>query len=44
MKYLIIDGDINMPDDYSKHVEKRIKEIRERMMKSKLHYTRKSKY
>ena len=33
-----------MPDDYSKHLEKRIKEMRERMVKSKLHSTKKIKY
>ncbi len=33
-----------MPDDYSKHLEKRIKEMRERMAKSKLHATKKGKY
>lgn len=33
-----------MPEDgYSKHLEKRIKEIRERMAKSKLHRTKKGK-
>ncbi len=33
-----------MPDDYSKHLEKRIKEMHERMAKSKLHNTKKRKY
>ena len=33
-----------MQDTYSKHVEKRIKELRERMAKSKLHSTKKRKY
>jgi len=33
-----------MSDTYSKHLEKRIKEIRERMAKSKLHSTKKHKY
>ena len=33
-----------MPDDYSKHLEKRIKEMRERMAKSKLYSTKKRKY
>jgi hypothetical protein len=33
-----------MSDEFSKHVEKRIREIRERMIKSKLHYTRKNRY
>jgi len=33
-----------MPDDYSKHLEKRIKEMRERMAKSKLHGTKRGKY
>ena len=33
-----------MPDDYSKHLEKRIKEMRERMVKSKLHGTKRGKY
>jgi len=32
-----------MPDAYSKHLEKRIKEIRERMVKSKLDGARKRK-
>lgn len=31
-------------DDYAKHIEKRIKEIRERMKKSKLHSTKKGKF
>ena len=31
-----------MSEDYSKHLEKRIKEMRERMAKSKLHGTKKS--
>ena len=33
-----------MPDAYARHVEKRIKELRERMFKSKLHSTKKRKY
>ena len=33
-----------MPDDYSKHLEKRIKEMHDRMAKSKLHSTKKRKY
>lgn len=33
-----------MSDDYSKHLEKRIKEMHERMAKSKLHGTKKRKY
>jgi hypothetical protein len=33
-----------MPDDYSKHLEKRIKEMREGMVKSKLKGTKKRKY
>ena len=33
-----------MSDIYSKHVEKRIKELHERMSKSKLHTTKKCKY
>jgi len=33
-----------MSDTYSKHVEKRIKELHERMVKSKLHSTKKHKY
>ena len=33
-----------MPDDYSKHLEKRKKEMRERMVKSKLDRARKRKY
>jgi hypothetical protein len=32
-----------MPDDYSKHLEKRIKEMRERMAKSKLHRSKRGK-
>jgi len=32
-----------MPDDFSKHLEKRIKEIRERMVKSKLDRAKKRK-
>ena len=32
-----------MPDDYSKHLEKRIKEMRERMVKSKLDRAKKRK-
>jgi hypothetical protein len=31
-------------DGYSKHLEKRIKEIQERMAKSKLHSYKKGKY
>ncbi len=44
MMSLIFYGDENMADEYSKHVEKRIKEIRERMIKSNLHSTRKNRY
>jgi len=33
-----------MPDDYSKHLEKRIKEMRERMVKSKLDGAKQRKY
>jgi hypothetical protein len=33
-----------MQDAYSKHVEKRIKELHERMAKSKLHTAKKRKY
>ena len=33
-----------MPDDYSKHLEKRIKEMRERMIKSKLDGARQRKH
>ena len=33
-----------MPEDYSKHLEKRIKEMRERMVKSKLHSAKGRKY
>jgi len=33
-----------MSEDYSKHLEKRIKEMRERMAKSKLKGTKKRKY
>ena len=33
-----------MPDDYSKHLEKRIKEMRERMAKSKLDRAKRGKY
>jgi len=33
-----------MPEDYSKHLEKRIKEMRERMVKSKLHSAKRRKY
>lgn len=33
-----------MSDIYSRHVEKRIKELHERMAKSKLHTTKKRKY
>ena len=32
-----------MPDDYSKHLEKRIREMRERMAKSKLHRSKRGK-
>jgi hypothetical protein len=32
-----------MPDDYSKHLEKIIKEMRERMAKSKLHRSKRGK-
>ena len=32
-----------MPDDFSKHLEKRIKEMRERMVNSKLDMARKRK-
>ena len=32
-----------MPDDYSKHLEKKIKEMRERMAKSKLHRSKRGK-
>jgi hypothetical protein len=33
-----------MPDNYSKHLEKRIKELKERMAKSKLHGAKWGKY
>jgi len=33
-----------MSDAYARHFEKRIKELRERMSKSKLHTTKKRKY
>jgi hypothetical protein len=33
-----------MQDAYTRHVEKRIKELHERMSKSKLHATKKNKY
>jgi len=33
-----------MQDAYSRHVEKRIKELHERMAKSKLHPTKKCKH
>ncbi len=33
-----------MSEDYSKHLEKRIKEMRERMVKSKLDRAKKRKY
>ena len=33
-----------MSDDYSKHLEKRIKEMRERMVKSKLDGAKQRKY
>jgi len=33
-----------MSDAYARHVEKRIKKLRERMAKSKLHSTKKCKY
>jgi hypothetical protein len=33
-----------MSDTYARHVEKRIKELHERMSKSKLHTTKKRKY
>ena len=33
-----------MPEDYSKHLEKRIKEMRERMVKSKLDGAKQRKY
>ena len=33
-----------MPDDYSRHIEKRIKEMRERMVKSKLDGAKQRKY
>ena len=33
-----------MSDTYARHVEKRIKELYERMSKSKLHSTKKHKY
>jgi hypothetical protein len=33
-----------MQDAYARHVEKRIKEMHERMAKSKLHTTKKCKY
>jgi hypothetical protein len=33
-----------MSDAYARHVEKRIKELHERMAKSKLHTTKKHKY
>jgi hypothetical protein len=33
-----------MSDAYARHVEKRIKELHERMSKSKLHTTKKHKY
>ena len=33
-----------MQDAYARHVEKRIKELHERMFKSKLHASKKRKY
>ncbi len=33
-----------MSDAYARHVEKRIKELHERMFKSKLHTTKKVRY
>ena len=33
-----------MPDAYTRHAEKRIKELHERMAKSKLHFPKKRKY
>ena len=33
-----------MPDTYTRHVEKRIKELHERMAKSKLHTPKKQRY
>ena len=33
-----------MQDAYARHVEKRIKELHEKMSKSKLHTTKKHKY
>jgi len=33
-----------MSDDYARHVEKRIKELHERMLNSKLHSTKKFRY
>ena len=33
-----------MSDVYTRHVEKRIKELHERMFKSKLHASKKRKY
>jgi len=33
-----------MADDYVRHVEKRIKELHERMVKCKLHASKKRKY
>ena len=37
-------GRLNLSDVYTRHVEKRISEIRKRMRDSKLHSTRKFKY
>ena len=33
-----------MPDVFTKHVDRRIKELHERMAKSKLHFPKKRKY
>ena len=43
--YELVDlRDGKMRDAYARHVEKRIKEMHERMSKSKLHNTKKRKY
>ena len=41
MKY---EGRLNLSDVYTRHVERRISELRKRMRDSKLHSTRKFKY
>ncbi len=43
--YELVDlRDGKMRDAYARHMEKRIKELHERMSKSKLHTTKKCKY